>query len=678
MKNAYRFILAGALLSSAFYAMAQMRSEKPTGSSLQCQVLHNIENNFLAFHVAQPTRSPELATRVVDQYLKHLDPIKVYLQEEDVQKIRGMMSNVFDRIKSRDCGFLIDAQKIVVQRMMDRVGFVKTFLGSNYKFDEKVEFIFDAEKKPWPKNQQEANAFMEKYLHFQISNYLATDMKLEEAKSRVIKLYERVLKKAQDESTDDIYAGYLDSFGHSLDPHSTYFSKDAFDDFSIQMGLNLEGIGATLSSEDGFTKIEALVPGGPAARSGQVEPQDLIVAVGQATGPMENVIDMELSDVVKKIRGPKGTTVRLAILRKVDGKKTRFDINLVRDKINLEDDAAQVTVVDKTLNGKKVKLGILNLPSFYSDSKRGGRSCSEDMKKVIKEAKSKHIDGMVLDLSQNGGGSLDDAVKIAGLFFKTGNVVKQSTRPEIGATQTLADIDPEVQWNGPLVVLTSRISASASEIVSGTLQDYNRAVIVGGGHTFGKGSVQTVQPLPYLGGGAMKITIGMFFIPGGKSTQHGGVDSDVIIPDRFSSDDVGEKFLDYSLPPKKLESFVSQDAFVKDGNQAWTPVKPEWMKVLQSQSQARVEKSDEFKKIVEELKKSKERGKLIRVSELMKDGKDTKAKKDKEKKNRYAKKEERTKEYLKRPDVQEAANVLLDLMKLESASKSATHAMKGN
>ncbi|MGZ3745593.1 MAG: S41 family peptidase, partial [Pseudobdellovibrionaceae bacterium] len=402
------------------------------------------------------------------------------------------------------------------------------------------------------------------------------------------------------------------------------------------------------------------VPGGVAAKSGLINPQDKIIAVGQEKGPMENVIDMDLKDVVKKVRGPKGTKVRLTILRKSGDRKKRFDITLIREKVNLEDEAASISYVDKEIKGLKKKLGIINLPSFYADPRRGGRSSAADMKKIVKDATDKKVEGLILDLSNDGGGSLDDAVKIAGLFFRTGNVVKQSSKND-GRAEALRDTDPLVEWAGPLIILTSRISASASEIVSGALQDYKRAVIVGADHTFGKGSVQAVLPIP--GDlGAIKVTVAMFFLPSGKSTQYRGVEADVVLPGPFSTEDIGEKYLDYSLPPTSMEPFISSEAYVKEGPGTWIELKPEWIKSLRERSSERVAKNTEFKKIVSELNKAKARGKLIRVSEVLKD-KNKMDKKDKV--MRTASKKKKIEEYLKRPDIQEAESVLVDLIQLE-------------
>lgn len=660
-KGVKGLIVAGSLAVTSV-ASAQLKD------GLECRYLTVIEQGFLANHVKYTNRDTELQSRVIEQYLKRLDPSKIYLTQADVDLIKKDAGNVFEKTKNRDCTFLDATQKIVLQRVQDRAEFAKKYLGKDFKFEAQTEFTFDPEKKAWPKDTAEANEYLKKYIQFQIGNYLATDMKLEEAKKNVAKNYERAAKRTQETTQDDLFSGYLDSFARALDPHSSFFSRDVLEDFEIQMRLSLEGIGATLSSQDGFTVVEQLVPGGAAAKSGQIDPQDKIVAVGQEKGPMENVIDMDLKDVVKKIRGAKGTKVRLTILRKSGEGKKRFDVTLTREKVNLEDEAASITYVDKESNGQKKKIGVINFPSFYADSRRGGRSSAADLKKIVKEATDKKVDGLVLDLSNNGGGSLEDAVKIAGLFFQTGNVVKQSSKNEGRAESALRDTDPTVDWAGPLVVLTSRISASASEIVSGTLQDYKRAVIVGGDHTYGKGSVQSVLPIPN-NLGAIKVTVGMFFIPGGKSTQHRGVDADVILPGPFSSDDIGEKSMDYSLPPKTIEAFVSPDAFVKEGPGKWTEVKAEWIKSIKERSNDRVAKNDDFKKIVEELNKAKARGKIIRVSEVLKD-KNEKDKKDKAKKT--ASKAKKNEEYLKRPDIQEAESVLLDLIQLQEGKALVT------
>lgn len=662
------------LVLVASFLVSQTVSAQLLGGQavLECKYLYTIEQAFLSQHVKISGADPALQARLVEQYVKRLDPTKVYLLQTDVDEIKKMMGDVLTQVKNKDCAVMNKVQALLITRVKERAAFAKNMLGKTYKFDSKVEFVFDPETKKFAQNQQEADDFLAKYVHFQVSNYLASDMKLEEAKTNVKKSWDRTIKRVTDMKNEDLLAGYLDSFARALDPHSSFMARDNNEDFRISMSLSLKGIGATLSSQDGFTVIEALVPGGPAARSSLLEPQDKIIAVGQGErGAMENVIEMDLRDVVRKIRGEKGTKVRLAILRKKGEGKKRFEITLVRDQIKLEDEAASILYQDKDVNGVKKKIGVINFPSFYSDGRRGGRSSAADMKKLIADARTAKVDGLVLDLSTNGGGSLEDAVKIAGLFFATGNVVKQATREdEKGDSTTLRDSDPTVDWHGPLVVLTSRISASASEIVAGTLKDYKRAVIVGSDHTFGKGTVQTVIDIPPQTGelGAMKVTVGTFFIPGGNSTQHRGVLADVVIPSQYDSDEVGEKSLDYSLPPAALPAFISPDAYVKEGNGAWKILQPDWMKKLQEQSKARVEKSEDFKKVADELAKAKTTGKLIKLADVMKD----KDKKDKAKAAKNKSKSEKDAEYLKRADIQESVNVLLDLIQLEGSKTVAT------
>lgn len=642
--------------------------------SLDCNWIEPIQMGFLQNHLIQKTKDKELQNRVITQYIKRQDAAKIYLLESDVNTVKNLMKNAFDDVAKADCKFLTEIQDLVGKRIEERTTYVKNLLGkpekkgkavpADFKFEKDTEFTYDPDHKEFSKNNDEANEFLKKYIQFQLANYMATDIKLEEAKKRVIKNYERNMKRFKDTKYETLVANYLNSFAISLDPHSSFFSKEYYDDFTIDMSLSLEGIGATLSQDDGFTVVEALVPGGAASKSGLVDPQDKIVAVSKKDGKMENVIDMDLKDVVKMIRGPKGTKVKLTILRKAEGQNKKFDIELTREKISLEDNAVSIYYIDKEVKGMKKKIGVINLPSFYSDSKRGGKSAATDMKKVVAEAKSKNVDGLVLDLSNNGGGSLDDAVKIGGLFIKTGNIVKQSSRRE-NSENALADVDEKVDWGGPIVILTSRISASASEIVSGAMKDYGRALIVGADHTYGKGSIQTVIAVP--GDlGALKVTIGMFFTPGGFSTQHRGVESDIQIPSPYTVDDIGEKSMDYSLPPKKIDSFVSTDAFVDKGDGSWMKIKPDWLPKLKSRSTQRVSKNDEFKKISDELEKTKKSGKVIKVSEVLKD----KGEKEKKvKKSRYAAKDEKEKEYLKRADVQEAAEVLTDLIELEAGKE---------
>ena len=703
MKISVMLIFMSVLLTSL--ASLAVRSEQNLSDRLTCQFVEPIQKVFINQHINHNTEKKrkvfnrkikEIEKKIADQYLKRLDPTEIYLLSSDEKKIRQSLSGILRKVEDRDCETLHKIHKIYVQRVEDRVKFAKKVLGEKFVFNKDTKLVLDPDHRERAKNIEEANQFQEKYIQFQISNIIAGEPaftplkagkklsakekkkreleraeKLKDARSKIVRRYKRQLKRVKSQTKEDLYSVYLDAFAHTLDPHSSYFSADAMEDFRITMALSLEGIGATLSSDDGFTVIEQLIPGGAAARDGRLQPKDKIVAVGQGSGGgeksekfmsnLDDVFDMDLRDVVKKIRGKKGSKVRLKIVREEDGVKTNFTIALTRDKVKLEDDAAQISYINKKVGDKKLKVGLINLPSFYSDSRAGGRTAAEDVAKLLEEAQEKKADALVLDFSSNGGGSLDDAVKIAGLFFKTGNVVKQSANKR-GQETILKDNDKTVNWSGPLVVLTSRISASASEIVAGTLKDYKRAVVVGADHTFGKGSIQSVIPLP-SGLGAAKVTVGMFYIPGGNSTQHRGVEADVVLPSALSTEEIGEKTLDHSLPPTSLASFISKDAYVEEGKGKWTPVSSAEIEQLKSLSQVRVQKSEDFKKIVEELKEPKKENHIVNLAESFEERVESKEKQDKVKKDKNGNrdKEDKLAEYLKRADVQEALNVAADL-----------------
>ncbi len=629
-------------------------------SNLSCKYVFLIMNAMLRQHMLYDEFTSNIEKRAIDQYTKSIDPLKTYLLAADANDFQKNLKNMDKWLNSQNCAPIMEVQQIFKNRIAARRDFAKLYLGKDFKVDKTTKLDLDTEKKPFSKTKEELDEFQKKYIQFQVANFIASDMKLEEAKEHVQKRYERAYKRLEDQKEDEVLSTFLNSFATSLDPHSNYLSVDELEDFNIQMQLSLEGIGATLSNQDGYTVIEQLIAGGAAEASGQLLSQDKIISVAQGeSNQFDSVIDLPLREVVQKIRGKSGTKVRLNVLRKTPDGTKAFKVTLQRRKINLEDEAAQISFVDKEVSGKKKTFGILNLPSFYHDStKRDGRSCYRDVKKLLKEAQEKHVEGLVLDLSTNGGGSLEDAVKLAGLFFKTGNVVKTQGRAS-STSEVLADNDPDVNYSGPLVILTSRLSASASEIVSGALKDYRRAVIVGADHTFGKGSVQTVLPLPKKLG-AYKVTIGMFFVPGGKSTQHAGVDGDVVLPSPYSNDEIGEKNLDYSLPPKTISPFLSMDAFVDKGEQKWDKVDDNLVAVLKEGSKKRVTADADFKKIVDEIEKTKAKGKSVVLSEIL-DNKEKKADDEKKKKTK-ANAKLKLEEYLKRADIKEAVNVLGDMV----------------
>lgn len=647
MTKFYIILTALLTLAPANFARAE------DASGLNCGLIPLLTQYFLRAHVSIHSQTDEINARTTEQMIKRIDPSKVLLLQSDVESISPKVSSFLRNIKKPDCAEIDAVKTLLVQRSKDQLAYVKEALNDKYKLDESVELQLDADKRSFPKNIEESKKRQLIQIHFQISNYLLTDTKLPKAKEMLIHRYELSLKRMEELKTSDLYDYLVNSFAAALDPHSNYLSPEATEDFRINMQLSLEGIGASLSNDDGYTVIQELIPGGAAARSKLLAPKDKIIAVGQGKDPLENVIDMDLKDVVRKIRGKAGTTVKLTILREKP-EVQRINISLVRSKVQLEDEAAKVEFIDKVVDGKKYKLARLELPGFYGGQRRSDRSSYADVLKEIEKANKAGAEGILLDLSTNGGGLLDEAVKIAGLFINKGNIV--ATKDSSGEVQMLDDIDSKVQFAGPVAVLISRLSASASEIVAGALQDYKRAIIVGGDHTYGKGSVQAVLPLQNEFG-IIKVTTGLFFIPGGNSTQHRGVTSDVPFPSPYSTEDIGEKHLDYSLKPDAIPTFISAEA---DAENSWTPVSHAEVEKLKILSQGRVSKSKEFSEIVKDLKELDDRKGLIKLSDMRKKEGEQK-KKNKDKAPKILAKERN------RPITDEAINILADFVNMRKA-----------
>lgn len=656
-----RFItLALAFLFSVVPVLAHAVS---VGPKLECPVVMPIIQGFLTNHLSYKKVDPEIERRTIEQFINKLDPSKVYLSKSDVEQMQGWMKGVFGKL-GRDCAPISLSHQRLVQRLKESEAFARSALGDSYKFVESTELLIDPKLREWPSSEEEQHKQMMKFIHFQISNYVASDMKLPQARKQLTHRYELNAKRQAELRQDELYSVFLDAFATALDSHSGYLAKDMLEDFEISMRLSLEGIGAALTWEDGYTTVENLIPGGAAERSGEVQPKDKIIAVAQGEKPFEQVIDMPLRDVVRLIRGPKGSTVRLTLLRQGAKETSRHIVVLKRDKINLQDEAAKLVYTTRKEGDRTLKIAVLDLPSFYGDLTRKTRSCYEDLKKLIEQAAREKADGIVLDLSRNGGGLLSEAVRIAGLFIKKGNVV--ATQDGRQKLDLLADDEPSVEWKGPLVVLTSRLSASASEIVSGALQDYKRAVIVGADHTFGKGTVQAMMNLP--GDlGAIKVTTGMFFIPGGSSTQQRGVPADIVVPSLFSTKDVGEKGLDYSLPPKSIAAFTSAEVNEMPPAGEWKPVQPDVIKKLKALSEGRLSNDAEFKKIRTELAEIEAKKGVINLSQSLKKQKEEKAK-DAKKPTAGRKRRQSDEDYLKVPQVNEAVNVLVDQIRLMGPS----------
>jgi len=641
--------------------------------NVKCSRMPLLMKSFLANHYAIKDLNAEINNQVVDQMIKRLDPSKTLLYDSDVQNLRPVLRRAFSSMQSGDCALLKPVYDLLVTRARENEKIIRRILGSNYRIDEDAELYIDVKKRPYVKTAAEKYDLLKKVVQFQIENDLLSGVTLAEAKKQQVHRYELQTARVLERRPEKLIEYAAEAFAQALDPHTNYLSPDNLEDLKIHMQLSLEGIGALLSSDNGFTVIEELIPGGSAEKSGLLKPKDKIIAVAQKRAKPVNVIDMDLRDVVKMIRGKKGTQVTLMILRQSE-RTYRFDITLTRDKVYIKDQEAKVDYQTRMVNGKKYSFAVIDLPSFYGDEKEN-KSSYEDVRALLMEARQRGVDGVVLDLSRNGGGLIGEAVQIAGLFLGRGPVVATKDNSEKltvfvnGAATSEMKLrknkiitfpaEDRPLYTGPLVVLTSRLSASASEIVAGALQDYRRAIIVGSDRTFGKGSVQTLAPLPRDLGG-MKVTTGLYFLPGGKSTQKTGVPVDVRLPGFFVLEDVGEAELEYPLPAQAIQPFIKASS---NSALLWTTVDHPMVAKLSIKSQARIAKDPKFKEIIQKNKEAAEKKGLIRLVDLReerkKEGgsnkKETPAELKQKVRDQYA------------PYVNESINILSDMMTAKAA-----------
>ncbi|MEE9913815.1 MAG: PDZ domain-containing protein [Deltaproteobacteria bacterium] len=644
--------------------------------NLTCSRLPMLMGTYLANHYAMKDLTTEIRAHATDQMIKNLDPSKTLLYASDVKRLKKDLQQVFTIIESGNCASLKQVYDLLVARAKENEALVKEILGPDYRLDETAELLIDVKKRPYVQTAAEKRALLKMVMQFQIENDLLAGIDLAESKKKQIHRYELQTKRVVERNPEKLIASAAEAFALALDPHSTYLPPENFADLRIHMQLSLEGIGAVLSSDNGFTIIEELMPGGGAERSGLLKPKDKIIAVAQEGQRPVDVIDMDLRDVIKMIRGKKGTKVTLTILRQAE-RTSRFDLTITRDKIDIKEQEAKITYETRQMNGRPYRFGVIDLPSFYGDEK-GEKSSYLDVKNLLVEARREKVDGIVLDLSRNTGGLLSDAVRIAGLFLGQGGIV--AVKDGLGQETILANgssaagmkgdkrevmtfpaEDPDVIYSGPLVVLTSRLSASASEIVAGALKDYHRAVIIGSDHTFGKGSVQTLTPLPRDLGG-MKVTMALYFLPGGKSTQKVGVEADVRLPFWFMFEDVGETALDYPLPAQEISPFLEPSG----SDALWKPVSQPLLSKLAARSGVRVAGEAKFAEIIKNNQEAAAKKGIIRLADLRKEAK----KEGNGKKETQAEiKKKARDQYI--PFINESINVLLDMLALETTPSAS-------
>lgn len=610
-------------------------------ASLSCQAVRQLVGYYFKMHFYHHDFDDELAKRVVDSYVKAWDPGKVYFVKADVQALEQKYGNKLDdMIMDANCKAVEEVAKLYAQRFDERQKLIYQAIDGKHDFSLDEYMLIDRKKLEFATTTEEIAERWRQRVKFQLLQLKNTMGDVAKAKEKLKKRYQLAEKRQHELTSDDMYSIFLNAFSSSLDPHSEYLPPEQLEDFRISTKLSLEGIGAVLRSEDGFTTIQSLVPGGAAAKTGKVKVNDKIIAVAQGAEAPVDVIDMDLREVVKLIRGTRATEVRLTLVREEESKTVQTVVPIIREQIQLKDRAAKskVFAVDvqepaapegpKTQGPKQYRVGVIELPSFYMDfegrqnREKGYRSSADDMLVELNKLKTENVDAVVVDLRSNGGGSLDASIDIAGMFFDKGPVVQ--IKDMRGSILVHKDEDGKTIWKGPLLVMINRQSASASEIFAGAIQDYKRGLIVGDTHTFGKGTVQNLNDIDEKLG-AIKVTISKFYRPSGSSTQLKGVESDIVLPDVMDEYEIGEKYYDYALPWEKI----------KDSDyRRWAELTPEQMKKMREASLARIKDDKGFAKVktaIEEYRKSAdERSKVSLKEDNKKDDKDKKDKKDKD------------------------------------------------
>jgi carboxyl-terminal processing protease len=567
-------------------------------NDLQAGRVAAIVGQILEGHHFRRTRLDDVAsTAFLTNYLNALDYNHMVFLQSDIDGFKAKYGNrLDDSIKSGSIAPAFQVFDVYLERLEERNILVQKLLKQEFDFTEDEEFVVVRNKEPWPKDDAESAKLWRQRIKYELLGARLAKEKPEETLGLISRRYHRLERTMKELEREDILQLYLTSLAHVYDPHSDYMSPSEAQNFEIShISLSLTGIGAQLVWEDGYTKIKELIAGGPAALSKQLRPSDKIVAVAQGNEEPVDTVEMPLKKVVDMIRGKKGTEVRLTIVpaKNPDTKKV---ISLVRDEIKFKEQFAKARVYDYT-DGEGVaqKIGVVTLPQFYDN-------CATHVETLIERLKKENISALVLDLRRNGGGILDEAVQMTGLFIKKGPVV-QVKEPRKDP-HVLNDNENKVAWDGPLVVAVGKLSASASEIVAGALQDYGRAVIVGDQSTHGKGTVQQVLSLDTVvpkgmveNPGRLKMTVSKFYRVSGSTTQKQGVTPDIILPSIYDYLDIGEAALDNPLPADQTTPAT------------YTPldqVKP-FLSELQTASKVRIGQSKDFSYLLEDIEQVKKR-----------------------------------------------------------------------
>ena len=531
-------------------------------------IVEQLRNN----HYVKKELNDTASGQIFEKFIESLDRGRAYFTLADIEEFESYRYELDDSLKR---GNLEPAFKIfnryqssVIDRLKFLIKNVETDIKKiDFTLDDKLQI--DRENSPWPASNEERDTVWEKRLKAAVLSLRLNGKTEEEIGEQLLKRYKNQLKQALQTKSEDAFQIYMNSFTKTYDPHTTYFSPRTSENFNINMSLSLEGIGAVLKTDEDNTSVVRLVPAGPADKEGTLQPTDKIIGVGQGkSGPFIDIVGWRLDDVVELIRGPKDSTVRLEIIHSESDVEITKVISIIRNTVRLEEQAARARILELDNEGQNSLIGVLDIPTFYIDfqGRQSGdpdyKSTTRDVKKLIEKLKAKQVDAILVDLRGNGGGSLEEARSLTGLFIDQGPMVQvKSARRR---TSVLADQDKQIYWDGPLVVIVNRLSASASEIFAGAMQDYGRAIIVGN-QTFGKGTVQTLIP---LNRGQLKLTAAKFYRISGESTQHQGVIPDVQFPELYDSSKIGESSNDDAMPwdtirPANYEVYANIDPYLE-------------------------------------------------------------------------------------------------------------------
>lgn len=641
-----RLTLALLLFVATTLVAQQLKPEK-ADSDIARLVVQMIERE----HMSRHRIDDEVSAKLVDKYIKEFDPQKLYFLQADVDGLARWKTELDDQLKVGNLDFAFDTFNLYLKRLDERIDYAQTLIDQPHDFTIEEEIVIDAKNLPYAASVEELNDRWRKRIKYELlqlkleaeqkaektaesktpadgtpadkpedAQAVATEKAPEPPGERLHKRYRTIKRNFHQMEREDVLELYLTAVANCLDPHSSYMSTRTLKDFEIQMKLSLEGIGAALKSEDGYTIVASIVKEGAAARDGRLKVGDRIMAVAQQTGEWVDVVEMKLSNVVSMIRGKRDSIVRLKV--QTPGSSDTRVIELTRQTIPLSSQEVKGEIIDVSnrLKGASGRIGVINIPSFYRDfqgAQNGAenfKSTARDVSRVLRDFQAQGgVDGVVIDLRMNGGGALSEAIEVSGLFIPYGPVVQ--VKDQNGQVKSHDDEDQAVEYDGPLIVVCNRLSASASEIFAGVIKDYHRGLIVGDVTTHGKGTVQNVNHvgsrlMQILGSqqpdkGALKLTIQQFYRVNGDSTQNLGVPSDVVLPSVLDHLDLGESSLDNAMAFDRVEPLPHSDNAM---------VSTQMVDFLRDRSKRRINHVKEFQDLQHDIKKILERKERKSVS----------------------------------------------------------------